>query len=509
MTGAAIVFLSFSAVAPKDNESQNRTTSREAIDAGRLEFKEHPRLDGASVCELHTCGGVSRCGRIANIRVDHSLELAGPVHGLTGVVTLTSQSALRMLLFVCACVLPSFWVSFAAVGAMRWIAPRLGLIDKPAARKVHLVPKPMGGGIGLWCGVLIPLTGALLIVFFAPELLPVKIPGKTISADGSVLYRLPQLLAVTLGALAMGLVGLADDFRPLPWQPRLLLQFLISAIVVACGVRATFFVESFWLGAIASVLWFVVLVNSINFLDNMDGLAGGIGLIVSGVFACMMLSRADDPRWMVGGYFLLLCGSLLGFLCHNWSPARIFMGDAGSYFLGFSLASMTILGTFYTAEDGRTHTILAPLCVLAVPLYDLLSVISIRLKEGRSPFQPDKKHFSHRLVALGLKPVHAVLTVHLATLTTGLAGLLLCSVDSWGAALLCLGIVVCILAMIAILESAPRPAIAGSSLGTIPVVAMSAAAGPEQNVTEVSASGRELNSHAADRASTDVSARNW
>jgi UDP-GlcNAc:undecaprenyl-phosphate GlcNAc-1-phosphate transferase len=369
----------------------------------------------------------------------------------------TPEIGRRMLLFVCACLLPAFWVSFAAVGAMRWIAPRLGLIDKPAARKVHLTPKPMGGGIGIWCGVLIPLAAALLLVLFFPNSLPVPIPGKTVSAEGSVLYKLPQLLAVTLGALAMGLVGLADDFKPLPWQPRLFLQFFIASVVVACGVRATLFIENAWIGAIASVLWFVVLVNSINFLDNMDGLSGGICLIVSGVFACMMLSRTDDPRWMVGGFFLLLCGSLLGFLCHNWSPARIFMGDAGSYFLGFAIASMTILGTFYSESDGRTHVILAPLCVLAVPFYDLLSVISIRLREGRSPFQPDKKHFSHRLVALGLKPVHAVLTVHLATLTTGLAGLLLCSVPTLNAAFLALGVVVCILAMIAILESAPRP----------------------------------------------------
>jgi UDP-GlcNAc:undecaprenyl-phosphate GlcNAc-1-phosphate transferase len=121
---------------------------------------------------------------------------------------------------------------------------------------------------------------------------------------------------------------------------------------------------------------------------------------------------------------------------------------------------MTLQGTFYTPESSHDHVMLAPLCVLAVPLYDTLSVIWIRLREGRSPFQPDKKHFSHRLVALGLKPVQAVLTVHLTTLTTGIGGLLLYAVPDWTSGGLVLASVACILAIIAILESAPRPAIA-------------------------------------------------
>ena len=135
------------------------------------------------------------------------------------------------------------------------------------------------------------------------------------------------------------------------------------------------------------------------------------------------------------------------------------MGDTGSYFIGVVLASMVVLGTFYehggAAQHGR-HVILAPLCVLAVPLYDFASVLLIRLIERRSPFKPDKSHFSHRLVELGLKPKHAVLTVHLATLTTGLGALLLYRVADWSGAWLVIALVLCVLAIVAILETVGR-----------------------------------------------------
>jgi hypothetical protein len=166
------------------------------------------------------------------------------------------------------------------------------------------------------------------------------------------------------------------------------------------------------------------------------------------------------PRWLVGGVLLVLAGSLAGFLWHNRPPAKIFMGDSGSYFIGLLLASMTVLGTFYEYDEmaERKHVILAPLCILAVPLYDFTSVMVIRLAQGRSPFHPDKSHFSHRLVERGLRPGHAVLTIHLATLTTGLGALLLYQVPGWTGAGLVIGLIACVLAIVAILETAGRAA---------------------------------------------------
>lgn len=361
-----------------------------------------------------------------------------------------------MWFFILGCLLPAFWVSFLTTGLMRLIAPRVGLIDKPAARKVHLVPTPLGGGIGIWAGVVLPLLLAQILVLVwradPPSWLPLELREQLAGAA----FRAKELWGILAAATVLSIMGLIDDFRPLPWKPRMAIQLAVSAAVVFSGVRATVFVSNPWVGALLSICWFVVLVNSFNFLDNMDGLSGGIALIVSTVFAVMMLTKPGDPRWLVGGFFLIVAGAVIGFLCHNWSPARIFMGDSGSYFLGFCIASMTVLGTFYSPMDGGQHVVLAPFCVLAVPLYDIGSVVLIRLREGRSPFQADKKHFSHRLVALGLTKVQAVLTVHLTALTTGLLGLTLYAVTSWNAAIVVLACVGCVLLLIAILEAAPR-----------------------------------------------------
>ena len=361
-----------------------------------------------------------------------------------------------MWLLIVGCLLSAFWVSFLTTGLMRLIAPRIGLIDKPAARKVHLVPTPLGGGIGIWCGVVLPLAVAQILIWAWRKSPPDWLPMELAEHLAGARFRARELWGVIAAATVLSITGLVDDFRPLSWKLRMGLQFGVSIAVVYSGVRASVFLENPLFGGVLSVIWFVVLVNSFNFLDNMDGLSGGIALIVSTIFAVMMLTKPGDPHWFVGAFFLIVAGSLIGFLCHNWSPARIFMGDSGSYFLGFAIACMTILGTFYTPSDHNRHVMLAPLCVLAVPLYDITSVVLIRLREGRSPFQPDKKHFSHRLVALGLTKVQAVLTVQLTTLTTGLLGLTLYSVTTWNAAVVVVACVGCVLLLIAILEAAPR-----------------------------------------------------
>ena len=361
-----------------------------------------------------------------------------------------------MWLFIAGCLISAFWVSFLMTGLMRLIAPRIGLIDKPAARKVHLVPTPLGGGIGIWLGVVLPLVAVQILIWIWRKNPPESLPLELSQHLAGAMSRSRELWGIIAAATLLSITGLIDDFRPLSWKLRIALQLGVSIAIVYSGVRATIFIDNPWIGGILSVIWFVVLVNSFNFLDNMDGLSGGIALIVSSIFAVMMLTKPGDPHWFVAGFFLIVAGSLIGFLCHNWSPARIFMGDSGSYFIGFTIACMTLLGTFYSPTDQNRHVILAPLCVMAVPLYDICSVVLIRLMEGRSPFQPDKKHFSHRLVALGLTKVQAVLTVQLTTLTTGLLGLTLYAVSTWNAAVVVVACVGCVLLLIAILEAAPR-----------------------------------------------------
>lgn len=368
-----------------------------------------------------------------------------------------------MFFLIAACFGSAFVVSIVTTRLMRTLSPRWGLIDQPAARKVHVTPTPLGGGIGIWAGVVIPIALAQAVVFWLSglEQLPEWLPEEIRPHLAGVTFRSGKLWGILAAGTILSVMGLIDDIRNLPWQPRLAIQVLVAVGLTTAGVRATVFAEWPWVGYVVSVLWILCLVNSFNFLDNMDGLSAGIGLIASLMFAAILLTALSEPRWLVASVLLILAGSLAGFLWWNWSPASIFMGDTGSYFIGLILASMTILGTFYEGSStsggsvGR-HVILAPLCVLAVPLYDIISVMLIRLKEKRSPFQPDKSHFSHRLVELGLQPRNAVLTVHLATLTTGFGGLLLYQVPDWNSASIVAGLIVCVLLIIAILETAGR-----------------------------------------------------
>ncbi|QDT25988.1 WecA-like glycosyltransferase [Gimesia panareensis] len=369
-----------------------------------------------------------------------------------------------MLFFVFACSVPAFVISFLATALMRKLAPRWGLIDQPAHRKVHVTPTPLGGGVGIWMGVVIPIASAQLIAFLILKsgITPAWLPRELTPHLEGVLYRSQQLWMVLGGGTVLAVMGLLDDRFNISWKPRLIIQLLVAIGLVLGGVRGTLFVQQPWVGMALTVVWIIVLVNSLNFLDNMDGLTSGIGLIAAVLFAMIMLRYTGEPRWLVAGVLLVLAGSIAGFLCHNWPPAKIFMGDSGSYFIGLILSTMTVLGTFYSGHssagdsEGARHVILAPLCILAIPLYDFCTVMIIRLKEGRSPFHADKSHFSHRLVELGLSKRDTVLTIHLATLTTGVGGLILYEVSTWNAALLIILMILCVLSIVTILENVGR-----------------------------------------------------
>lgn len=368
--------------------------------------------------------------------------------------------------FVGGAIVPSMLVAWLTTFAARRWAPRWGLIDRPNERKVHLTPTPMGGGIGIAIGVLLPfLLGqiALVMAINNPSIAGL-VPEFARPHLNGLMDRSAGLWVLLGGATLLLVVGLIDDRRGLDWRLRISVQFAVAAFcVVTQGWRLTAFIElprlNWMISMVLSTIWIVALINSFNMLDNMDGLSAGVATIASSLLATVMLIAPDPvtnrPQLFVAGFLLVLVGSLLGFLWHNRPPARIFMGDAGSYFIGFCIAVATLLATYASYDSSAPLAILAPLCVMAVPLYDMITVIWIRVRSGQSPFHADKNHFSHRLVELGLTKTQAVLTIYLTTATCGLGALLLHRLDLVGA-IVVIAMIVCVLLLIAILETSAR-----------------------------------------------------
>jgi UDP-GlcNAc:undecaprenyl-phosphate GlcNAc-1-phosphate transferase len=268
--------------------------------------------------------------------------------------------------------------------------------------------------------------------------------------------RLGQIWGLLGAATILFGLGLIDDRRGVSPLLRLAIEFAVAALVVyGLDFRLTAYIGVPWLTGALSMIWIVGVINSFNMLDNMDGLSGGIAAIIAAVMATVMLTTPDPgtarPQLFVAVLLMVVFGSLLGFLWHNRPPAKIFMGDAGSYLVGFLIAVAMLMATYAGTED-RPHAMLAPLCAMAVPLYDMSTVLWIRVREGRSLFVGDRSHFSHRLVELGLSRTQAVMTIYLVTATCGLAAILLTHVAIAQAAMV-LGIVACMLLLVVILES--------------------------------------------------------
>jgi UDP-GlcNAc:undecaprenyl-phosphate/decaprenyl-phosphate GlcNAc-1-phosphate transferase len=369
-----------------------------------------------------------------------------------------------MLWMLLACTIPSLLVCWAAALAVRRWGPRLGLVDRPGQRKIHAAPMPTGGGLAIWLGIVLPLALGQLVLWAlaARWASAIALPEFVAPHVSGLLHQSGRLWELLAGGTVLVLLGLADDLRGLDWRIRLGAQTVVAVVLVSLGWRMSLFLDWLnvpWITGALSVLWIVGLVNSFNMLDNMDGLSAGVAAIAAAMLAAMMLltHRPDNnqPQWFIAGFLLVIVGSLVGFLWHNRPPARLFMGDTGSYLIGYLLAMATLTATFAGGAGVPRHAIFGPLCVLAVPLYDTATVVLIRLRAGRSPFVGDKSHFSHRLVELGLSKPQAVLTIYLATATCGLGALLLRQVDRFGAVVILL-MVGCTLTLVGILETVGR-----------------------------------------------------
>ena len=303
----------------------------------------------------------------------------------------------------------------ALVPLARAVATRLGAIDQPGARKVHAKPMTRLGGFApalvFWSAV---ATGfQMLEEPFFQEFL-----GGGLRAATSVGSRLWGIL---LGVAIVFVAGLLDDLMGsrFPFWAKALGQLLAASCVVWGGVTTSFLPYA-WMNAALTVLWLVGITNAFNLLDNMDGLCAGVAAIAASV---LLVNAYRSGETLIAALTLAYVGVLVGFLLFNFNPASIFLGDCGSHFVGFTIASILLLDRYATSASSSYFPVLMPVLLLAIPIIDTTTVVIIRLREGRPIYVGDARHLSHTLVAQGFTQRGAVLLIYLMTLCFGLGAL--------------------------------------------------------------------------------------
>ncbi len=315
---------------------------------------------------------------------------------------------------------------------------------------------PNNGGVAIVLAVAAPMIAGLVALWA----LDADFWARLLPDAGDVLDRIrgqttPTAVALLAALAALHVTGWIDDRRSLsPWIKLAVEVAAAAVLVVWFEVRLLELLPA-WASILITIGWIVLVTNAINFMDNMDGLAAGVSAITAGFFmtACLV-----NGQWFIAASLALLVGGLAGFLVFNFPPATIFMGDRGALVVGFLLAVLTVRTTYYDPQlGGGWYGVFMPLVVLAIPLYDVLTVTLIRLKQGRSPLVGDQQHFSHRLVQRGLSPRGAVVVIWAATAVTGIGGVSMGRLQGWQAVLVGVqtGLV---LLVIALLEHASRRA---------------------------------------------------
>lgn len=324
-----------------------------------------------------------------------------------------------MTVYVWAFVI-AFVITFAITPLIKRLAIQIGAVDKPDARKVHHGMMPRLGGLAIFIGYM-----------------------------ASVLYTVQDvksILGLILGSIVLVGVGIWDDVKQIGPKTKLTGQIIAAVIIVLFGNQVEFITNPWghvwylgYLGIPLTVFWIVGFTNIVNLIDGLDGLAAGISLI-----SCLAIFTL---LWQMGQVdlaciALALAGGAGGFLKYNFNPAKIFMGDTGSMLLGYTMATISIMGAVKTAA---AISLVVPIVVLGLPILDTTFAIIRRKINGRPVFKPDKGHVHHRLLALGLSQKQAVLLMYAVTAALGYVAILLAKVN-WlvGVALVAAILCVCV-----------------------------------------------------------------
>ncbi|WP_455377558.1 MraY family glycosyltransferase [Petrachloros mirabilis] len=319
-----------------------------------------------------------------------------------------------MLLLALTCAL-AFLLSLYGVPLARQAALKYGIVDAPDGRLKHQrEPVPYFGGLAIYLAFLMSLA-------FTFE------------------FR-HDVLGIILGGTIVVMLGLIDDFGVLtPWT-KLLGQLLAVFVLIKSGIRIEIAALPEWVDIGLTVLWMVGLINAFNLLDIMDGLSAGIGAVSAGGLLVAALLQGDQA---IAFMLAALIGSLLGFLKYNWQPARIYMGDTGAMFIGLLLGAMAMIGKY---PSDNPLSLLTPVFILGVPIFDTLFVMYIRFRRGLPIFWGSPDHIAIRLRHWGMSVPKIVLVSYAATAVVGGIGLMLMTVDQGLALILCFGTVTVLVA---------------------------------------------------------------
>jgi UDP-GlcNAc:undecaprenyl-phosphate GlcNAc-1-phosphate transferase len=297
------------------------------------------------------------------------------------------------------------------------IALKTGFIDQPAEQqhKGHKAPTPLLGGLATCLAMISTVIFGLVAAksmhkdVISPVVMD-SLPGVT-----SVSTR---MIVIGVGALLATFLGMYDDRFNMSAKAKFGGQFVIAAIAVTWGgANVSAFIHNAFLTWCLSVFWIILMINALNFFDNMDGLAVGIATIA---FSFFTIAAGMRGQYFVATFGAVAAGTSLGFWFYNHSPASIFMGDSGSHLLGYMLAIMGCMITYYKTDTDTPFSILIPVFILALPLFDLVAVSVIRWRIGKPFYIGDHNHISHRFLKMGMSRKMAVLLVHLLALIIGM-----------------------------------------------------------------------------------------
>jgi UDP-GlcNAc:undecaprenyl-phosphate GlcNAc-1-phosphate transferase len=322
-----------------------------------------------------------------------------------------------------AVILLSYVLSTLLVFPVRALALRFGVLDYPGERKSHQVPVPRLGGLAIFLTLLIVVWGSLYWLPFLRSIPLSRHLHQSLGAISNYVVITPKLWALLAGAVIVTGVGILDDIRGVHFSPflKFLGQIAAAAMLLPAGIHVDYLNKFPLLSMLLSLVWVVGITNSFNLLDNMNGLSSGIALICSSIFLVLVMVKGE---FFVALLFSAIIGSTLGFFQFNAGKGSIFMGDTGSLLLGFLLGALSLVAHYVDPLDGSLFPILAPVIILGLPLFDTMSVIVIRLRQGRPVFRGDQMHLSHRLVRMGMSMRQAVYFNYLMAFTIAANALL-------------------------------------------------------------------------------------